>query len=86
MGGHAYMCVYSLSTSLPRVYMHSPYYIIIYVQWRLTWLWKFTICKQEYGPEEYIYLTRKKLGMSEVQWQVRELGWFLSLWGYECLL
>ena len=50
----------------------SPYYIVIYVKWRMTWLWRFTIRKEEYGPEEHLYLTRKKLGLSELQWQVRE--------------
>ena len=73
-----FVCVNSYPSPLPPSHPplgNSPYYLVIYVKWRLTWLWKFTICKQEYGAEEHMYLTRKRLGMSEVQWQVREVGW-----------
>ena len=34
-------------------------------------MWRFDIKKEEYGPEEKLYLTRKKLKLSEEQWQVR---------------
>lgn len=45
----------------------SPYTVTKYILWQIRWLWKFTICNEEYGPEEKLYLMRKnmKLGQNE---------------------
>ncbi|EDV21960.1 uncharacterized protein TRIADDRAFT_50730 [Trichoplax adhaerens] len=47
----------------------SPLYIVQYIFWYLRWLWKFNVNKEPYGPEERIYLTRKKLGLSATKWE-----------------
>jgi len=52
------------------VIFSSPYYLVQYIYWYIRWVWLFTIQKQPFGPEEIEYLTRKKLKMSSIQWQV----------------
>jgi DnaJ family protein C protein 25 len=43
---------------------------VVYIKWWVVWVWRFDINKEEYGPEEKLYLTRKKLKLSTEQWQV----------------
>ncbi|XP_028394016.1 dnaJ homolog subfamily C member 25 homolog [Dendronephthya gigantea] len=47
----------------------SPYYLVLYIIFKLRWFWKFTIRGEEYGDEEKEYLTRKKLKLGETQWE-----------------
>ena len=42
----------------------------MYVIWYARWIWKFNICKEEYGEEEKLYLIKKYLGVSKTQWEV----------------
>ncbi|KAK2170037.1 hypothetical protein NP493_1167g00034 [Ridgeia piscesae] len=46
----------------------SPYYLVCYIAWFVRWIWKFTICREEYGDEEREYLIRKKMKLSSLQW------------------
>ncbi|XP_013793937.1 dnaJ homolog subfamily C member 25 homolog [Limulus polyphemus] len=45
-----------------------PYTIGAYIVWYFKWVWKFNICKEEFGEEEKFYLIRKKLKCNESQW------------------
>lgn len=45
-----------------------PYTIFCYIGWLLRWYWKFTIRGEEYGDVEKAYLIRKKMGLSNMQW------------------
>ena len=47
----------------------SPYYLVLYIIFKIRWFWKFTICGEEYGNEEKEYLTKKQLKVSQVQWE-----------------
>lgn len=47
-----------------------PYTLSLYFAWYASWVWRFTIQRQEYGLEEKLYLIRKNLGMSETQFEV----------------
>ncbi|XP_053669605.1 dnaJ homolog subfamily C member 25 homolog [Anopheles marshallii] len=44
-----------------------PYTIGRYVCWAARWIWKFTLLKQPYGREEQLYLIRKYMRLTEVQ-------------------
>jgi len=57
----------------------SPYYLVCYIAWFLRWIWKFTICREEYGDEEREYLIRKKMKLSSLQWDVSRTVVY-SLW------
>lgn len=48
----------------------SPYYLVCYIVWYARWIWKFMICREEYGEEEKMYLIRKKMNLSALQWDV----------------
>lgn len=68
-----------------------PYTLFKYVLWYCTWIWKFTIMKQEFGEEEKLYLIRKLLGMgvhqfSGVDEDKREEYLRLELWRKENFL
>ena len=47
-----------------------PYYTVMYVNWYIRWIWKFTIRKEEFGEEEKLYLIRKYLKLSTSQFDV----------------
>lgn len=47
----------------------SPVTISMSIYANARWFWRFSVCKEEYGEEEKIYLTRKALGISEGNWQ-----------------
>ncbi|CAB4021787.1 dnaJ homolog subfamily C member 25 homolog [Paramuricea clavata] len=47
----------------------SPYYLVQYIIFSVRWFWKFTICGEEYGAEEKEYLTRKRLKVTQTQWE-----------------
>ena len=34
------------------------------------WLWKFGLCRQEYGEEEKLYVIRRNMGLSQLQFDV----------------
>jgi DnaJ family protein C protein 25 len=53
-----------------HISVQTPYYLVVYIKWWVVWVWRFDINKEEYGPEEKLYLTRKKLKLSTEQWQV----------------
>ncbi|XP_062410376.1 dnaJ homolog subfamily C member 25 [Sardina pilchardus] len=45
----------------------SPYYFCIYIAWYCSWIYRFTLKKEEYGQEEKLYLIRKHMKMSQAQ-------------------
>ncbi|KAM6985898.1 dnaJ homolog subfamily C member 25 [Aplochiton taeniatus] len=49
-----------------------PYYLTSYVMWYATWVYKFTICREEYGEEEKLYIIRKNMKMSQAQFDSLE--------------
>lgn len=50
----------------------SPYTLVKYCVWNISWVWKFNVMKQEYGEEEKLYLIRKLLGMGKHQFGLVE--------------
>lgn len=48
----------------------SPYYLVQYIIWFGRWVWKFWICREEYGEEEKLYLIKKYLKASRSQWEL----------------
>uniref|UniRef100_A0A182MPZ0 J domain-containing protein n=1 Tax=Anopheles culicifacies TaxID=139723 RepID=A0A182MPZ0_9DIPT len=44
-----------------------PYTLGRYVCWTARWIWKFNLLKQPYGREEQLYLIRKYMRLTEVQ-------------------
>ncbi|XP_062339916.1 dnaJ homolog subfamily C member 25 [Osmerus eperlanus] len=40
-----------------------PYHLCLYVIWYCSWIYKFTICREEYGDEEKLYIIRKYMKM-----------------------
>lgn len=53
----------------------SPYYLVQYIIWFGRWVWKFWICREEYGEEEKLYLIKKYLKASRSQWEVGVAGY-----------
>lgn len=49
-----------------------PYYLFVYVIWYGSWIYKFTICREEYGDEEKLYIIRKNMKMSQSQFDSLE--------------
>ncbi|XP_075885447.1 dnaJ homolog subfamily C member 25 [Nelusetta ayraudi] len=45
----------------------SPYYLSHYVAWYASWVYRFTICREEYGEQEQLYIIRRYLKMSQAQ-------------------
>lgn len=35
-----------------------PYYLTNYLAWYVSWIYRFTICREEYGDEEKLYIIR----------------------------
>lgn len=35
-----------------------PYYLTSYVVWYVSWVYRFTICREEYGEQEKLYIIR----------------------------
>ncbi|CAB1319156.1 unnamed protein product [Coregonus sp. 'balchen'] len=44
-----------------------PYCLCAYVVWYCKWMYRFTICREEYGDEEKLYIIRKNMKMSQSQ-------------------
>ncbi|XP_037548518.1 dnaJ homolog subfamily C member 25 [Nematolebias whitei] len=44
-----------------------PYYLGLYVAWYVSWVYRFTICREEYGEEEKLYIIRRYMKMSRSQ-------------------
>uniref|UniRef100_A0A3Q3WM02 DnaJ homolog subfamily C member 25 n=1 Tax=Mola mola TaxID=94237 RepID=A0A3Q3WM02_MOLML len=44
-----------------------PYYLTNYVAWYTSWIYRFSICREEYGDEEKLYLIRRNMKMSQSQ-------------------
>uniref|UniRef100_A0A3Q2QTH9 DnaJ homolog subfamily C member 25 n=1 Tax=Fundulus heteroclitus TaxID=8078 RepID=A0A3Q2QTH9_FUNHE len=49
-----------------------PYYLSRYVAWYVCWVYRFTICREEYGEEEKLYLIRSNMRMSQAQFDSLE--------------
>ena len=47
-----------------------PWTLYNYVRWYINWIYRFTICKEEYGEPEKFYLIRKNLGLSQLEFEV----------------
>ncbi|XP_068190815.1 dnaJ homolog subfamily C member 25 [Antennarius striatus] len=57
----------SLSDILLCQIVLFPYYLTIYVSWYVSWVYRFTICREEYGDEEKLYIIRRYMKMSQSQ-------------------
>ncbi|KAM4634157.1 dnaJ homolog subfamily C member 25 [Polymixia lowei] len=44
-----------------------PYYLTTYLTWYASWFYHFTICREEYGEEEKLYIIRRYMKMSQSQ-------------------
>ncbi|KAM7369378.1 hypothetical protein PAMP_013650 [Pampus punctatissimus] len=44
-----------------------PYYLTNYITWYVSWIYRFTICREEYGSEEKLYIIRRNMKMSQSQ-------------------
>ncbi|KAM6902358.1 dnaJ homolog subfamily C member 25-like [Xenentodon cancila] len=49
-----------------------PYYLTSYVAWYASWIYRFTICREEYGDEEKLYIVRRYMKMSQSQFDSLE--------------
>ncbi|XP_071781693.1 dnaJ homolog subfamily C member 25 [Centroberyx gerrardi] len=49
-----------------------PYYLTTYVAWYSSWVYRFTICREEYGDEEKLYIIRRNMKMSQSQFDSLE--------------
>ncbi|XP_034048461.1 dnaJ homolog subfamily C member 25 [Thalassophryne amazonica] len=49
-----------------------PYYLTTYVTWYAGWVYRFTICREEYGDDEKLYLIRRLMKMSQSQFDSLE--------------
>ncbi|XP_065566897.1 dnaJ homolog subfamily C member 25 homolog [Artemia franciscana] len=49
-----------------------PYTVYKYIKWYLSWTWRFTIKKEEYGRDEKLYIIRKNMGLKESQFYSME--------------
>ncbi|CAL8119936.1 unnamed protein product [Orchesella dallaii] len=47
----------------------SPYTIYLWFAWNVSWIWRFSVKKEEYGMEEKLYLIRSYLGLSSTQFE-----------------
>ena len=57
-----------------------PYTIFIWSRFYSRWLWKFGICREEYGLDEKMYVIRRNMKLSEGQFNVSGLNFrFLNL-------
>ncbi|XP_029921297.1 dnaJ homolog subfamily C member 25 [Myripristis murdjan] len=44
-----------------------PYHLSSYLAWNLSWIYRFTVCRQEYGDPEKLYIIRRYMKMSQSQ-------------------
>lgn len=49
-----------------------PYYLTTYLSWYASWIYRFTLCREEYGEEEKVYLIRRNMKMSQSQFDSLE--------------
>ncbi|XP_059894798.1 dnaJ homolog subfamily C member 25 [Gadus macrocephalus] len=49
-----------------------PYVLVISASWYLSWFYRFTICREEYGDEEKLYIIRRNMKMSQSQFDSLE--------------
>ena len=47
-----------------------PYTIYLWTRFYSRWLWKFGICREEYGEDEKLYVIRRNMKLSEGQFNV----------------
>ena len=47
-----------------------PYTIYLWTLFYSRWLWKFGICREEYGEDEKLYVIRRNMKLSEGQFNV----------------
>ncbi|KAJ8932275.1 hypothetical protein NQ314_014767 [Rhamnusium bicolor] len=50
----------------------SPYTLVKYVYWYLSWFWRHTVLMQQYNEEEKLYVIRKWLKMGQHQFDSQE--------------
>ena len=50
----------------------SPYSLYCYLSWYMMWIYKFDILKEEYGVEEKLYLIKKYLNLSHMDYDALE--------------
>ncbi|XP_052864260.1 dnaJ homolog subfamily C member 25 homolog [Anopheles cruzii] len=50
-----------------------PYTVGRYLWWVARWIWKFNVCKQPYGRDEQLYLVRRNMKLTAVQFDAIEL-------------
>ncbi|XP_047228897.1 dnaJ homolog subfamily C member 25 [Girardinichthys multiradiatus] len=62
----------SLSDILLCQIVLFPYYLSSYVAWCVCWMYRFTICREDYGEEEKLYLIRRYMKMSQAQFDSLE--------------
>ena len=48
-----------------------PVWTAQYIGWNINWVYRFWIKKEEYGKDEKLYIIRKKMGISQGQFDVR---------------
>lgn len=61
----------------------SPFYFVKYLGWLVRWYWKFAVKKEEYGHEEKSYVMRKKMGLSQTQWDAQDAAQIKEYFGLE---
>ncbi|KAM3842223.1 dnaJ homolog subfamily C member 25 [Diretmus argenteus] len=49
-----------------------PYYLTSYVAWSASWFYRFTVCREEYGDQEKLYIIRRNMKMSQSQFDSLE--------------
>ena len=47
-----------------------PYTLYLWTRFYSRWLWKFGICREEYGEDEKLYVIRRNMKLSEGQFNV----------------
>ncbi|XP_017163215.1 dnaJ homolog subfamily C member 25, partial [Poecilia reticulata] len=49
-----------------------PFYLSRYVAWYARWVYRFTVCREEYGEEEKLYLIRRNMKLPQAQFDSLE--------------
>ncbi|KAM4528112.1 dnaJ homolog subfamily C member 25 [Odontesthes bonariensis] len=49
-----------------------PYYLSSYLAWYASWIYRFTLCREEYGEQEKLYVIRRYMKLSQSQFDSLE--------------